>query len=182
VRPSWLVIVILTLATHTAAAQVPSVRVDSARGRLEVVFPALPLSRSGCRYTGNLSAETGRLYSWTLGIPFPDSRYPNNHIFEFRLDFFLPDTIELTQPRFDSIVAANPPTVAELYGEPPGVHSLRHPAQSSVHRGNGRLTLRIQGREAVNALLETGAERVGLRWCQGSEKPDTFRAVPLQRH
>jgi hypothetical protein len=75
-------------------------------------------------------------------------------------DVYVPTTVADLDHVRD--VAANPPTVAELYGEHPGVHSLRHSAQSSVHRGNGRLTLRIQGREAVNALLETRAERVGL--------------------
>jgi hypothetical protein len=179
VRPSWLITAILVLVPHSAAAQVPSVRVDSTRGQLEVVFPAFPLSNSGCRYSGNVSAETGRLYSWTVSAPFPDSRYPKNHIFELWFHFFFPDTVELTEARFDSIVALNPPRVAELYGEPPSPRIYHHLDQFSLYRDNGRLTLLIQGPQPVNALLGTGATKVGLSWCEGSRNPQTFRVVQL---
>ena len=181
-RPSWSIIGILTLATHPTAAQVPSVRVDSIRGRLEVVLPALPLSKSGCRYSGNVSAETGRLYAWTVSAAFPDPRYPENHIFELAVHFFLPDTIELTEARFDSIAAIRPIQVAELRGEPPAPRTYHRLDHASLHRGGGRLTLLIQGRSAVNALLNIGAQRVAVSWCEGSQKPRTVRVVPLERH
>jgi hypothetical protein len=181
VRPGWLIVVTLQLATHPAGAQLPLLRVDSTRGRLEVVFPALPLSTSGCRYSGNVSAETGRLYSWRVSAAFPDSRYPMNHIFALWFHFFFPDTVELTETRFDSVVAVNRPRVAELYGEPPSARTYHHLNHSSVRRDSGRLTLLIKGREAVDALLQTGAVSVGLSWCEGSQSPPTFRVVRLER-
>jgi hypothetical protein len=51
-----------------------------------------------------------------------------------------------------------------------------------VHRGKRHLTLLIQGRQAVDALLRTGTRSVGLSWCEGSQRPEIFRPVPLERH
>jgi hypothetical protein len=182
VRPTWFVFGIFTVATRPAAAQVPTAHVDSMKGRLEVVFPALPLSKRSCRYSGNVSPETGRLYSWGASAAFPDSRYPNNHLFNLWFHFFFPDTLELTEARFDSIVAVTPVRVAELRGEPPMFGTPYRLDHSSVQRGNGRLVLLVQGRQAVDALLRTGTRRVGLRWCEGNDRPEMFRAVPLERY
>ena len=181
-RATWFVFGILALTTSPAAAQAPSVHVDSIKGRLEVVFPAMPLSKSGCRYSGNVSAETGRLYSWMASAAFPDSRYPDNHLFNLWFHFFFPDTLELTETRFDSIVAATPIQVAEPRGEPPIFGTVYRLDHSSVQRGNGRLVILVQGRQAVDALLRTGTRRVGLRWCEGNDRPEMFRAVPLERY
>jgi hypothetical protein len=181
-RPTWFVFGILTLTIRPAEAQVPAVRVDSIKGRLELVFPVLPLGKSGCRYSGNVSAETGRVYSWEASTVFPDSRYPNNHIFSLEFYFFFPDTLELSETRFDSIVAATPIQVAEVRGEPPIFGTSYRLDHSSVRRDKRHLTLLIQGRQAVDALLRTGTRTVGLSWCEGSQSPVIFRAVPLQRH
>jgi hypothetical protein len=181
VHPTWFVFGILTFTTRLAEAQVPAVHVESIKGRLEVVFPAIPLGKSGCRYSGNVSAETGRAYSWRASAAFPDSRYPNNHIFSLGFYFFFPDTLELTQTRFDSIVAATPIRVAELRGEPPMFGTSYRLDHSSVHRGKRHLTLLIQGRQAVDALLRTGTRSVGLSWCEGSQRLELFRPVPLER-
>jgi hypothetical protein len=181
VRPTWIVLGILALTARAAGAQAPSVHVDSIKARLEVVFPAVPLSKSGCRYSGNLSTETGRLYSWMASAAFPDSRYPDNHLFNLSFHFFFPDTLELTEARFDSIVAATPIQVAEPRGEPPIFGIVHHLDYSRVQRGNGILTLVVQGRQAVDALLRTRTRHVGLRWCEGNDTPEKFRAVPLER-
>ena len=175
---TWVVFGILTLTTGRAVAQVPSVHVDSIRGQLKVVFPAVPLTHTGCRYA---TAETGRAYSWTASAAFPDSRYPRNHIFELRFHFFFPDTIELTEARFDSIAAVIPIWVAELRGEPPIGREPYRLDHYSVQRDSSRLTLLIQGRQAVDGLLQTGTRHVVISWCKGSQRLLMVRAVPLER-
>jgi hypothetical protein len=170
---------LLLWITDPAAAQVASVQVDSSAGALEAIFPALPLSRNGCKYT----AEAERLYEWSVSTTFTDSRYPNNHVFSLRFAFFWPDSLELSPLRFDSIAAANPVQVAELRGEPPmiGPGKLYRPDRARAERKNGVVTLSVSGHEAVDALLRTEASRVGLSWCEGPDQPSKFLAVPLKR-
>jgi hypothetical protein len=178
VNRTWILLGMFPLAIKAAAAQVPSAHVDSIKGEVKVVFPAMPLSESGCRYS---TAESGRVYSWTASAPLPNSSYPNNDIFQLWFHFFLPDTIELTEARFDSIVAVSPIRVAELRGEPPTPREPYGLDKSSVLRSTGQLTMLIQGRAAVDALLQTGARTLRLSWCEGPQKPYGFRAVQLER-
>jgi hypothetical protein len=50
-----------------------------------------------------------------------------------------------------------------------------------VQRDSSRLTLLIQGRQAVDGLLQTGTRHVVISWCKGSQRLLMVRAVPLER-
>ena len=176
---TWILLGMFALVARVGAAQVPSARVDSSQGELTVVFPALPLSESGCQYS---TADSGRVYSWTASAPFPNSSYPSNRLVQLGFHFFLPDTIELTEARFDSIAAVTPIRVAELGGEPPTRRDPYPLDRSSVLRSTGSVTMLIRGRTAVDALLQTGARTLGFSWCEGREKSYGFRSVQLERH
>jgi hypothetical protein len=155
--------------------------VDSTSAQLEVVFPAVPLAESGCRFVSNVPGSVGREYSWKVVGYFPDAGYPWNHMFNLTFKFFLPDQIKLTEAHFDSIAAVRPISVAELRGEPP--HGLPIPLdQASVHRGSDRLTLLVKSRQAVDVLLRTGAVSMAVFWCQQNRWPPTIRVVRLQRY
>ena len=174
-----LVLAMFALAIRAAAAQAPSADVDSSKGELKVVFPVMALSQSGCGYS---TADSGRVYSWTASAPFPNASYPNGDIFQLGFHFFLPDTIELTEARFDSIVAVTPIRVADLRGQPPIAGDPYPLDRSSLLRSPNGLTMIIQGRAAVDALLQTGARTLRLAWCEGPQKSYGFRAAPLERH
>jgi hypothetical protein len=178
---AWLVIGFSSLlALRSAVAQAPSVRVDSATAQLEIVFPALPLTQSGCRFVSNVPGTTGRKYSWKVVGYFPDAWYPQNHMFELRFEFFFPDQIELTEARFDSIAAVTRIKVSELRGEPP--HGVLMPLdQASVHRAKAYLKLSVQSRPAVDALLRTGRDSVAVFWCERNGWPPTIRLTKLER-
>jgi hypothetical protein len=181
-RSSWIIIAAgLTIAIRPGAAQVPSVRVDSSRARLEVTFPVLPLAESGCRFVAHVPGVTGRSYEWRAWANFREPRYPENHFFQLAFEFHFPDEIALTEARFDSIVAVTPIRVAELHGEPP-IFGPDFPLdQASLHRGLDRLTLLVQGREAVDALLRTRADSLAVSWCERNQWPPTIRVVRLDR-
>jgi hypothetical protein len=182
VFPAWLVIGFsLLLAFRSAVAQAPSVRLDSTGAQLEIVFPALPLTESGCRFVSNVPGMTGREYSWQVVGYFPDAGYPWNHMFELRFEFFFPDQIELTEARFDSIAAVTRIKVSELRGEPP--HGVLMPLnQASVHRGKAHLKLSVQSRPAVDALLRMGKDSVAVFWCERNQWPPTIRLTRLERY
>ena len=170
----------LLLICRSAAAQAPSVRLDSTSARLQVVFPGMPLSASDCRFVSNEPDLIGREYSWKIVGYFPDAGYPWNHIFELAFDFVFPDQIELTAARFDSIAAVTPVKASELRGEPP--HGMLMPLErASVQRGATRLTISIQSRPAVDALLRTGKDSVAVFWCERNQWPPTIRMVRLEK-
>lgn len=174
-----LVLAMFPLAIRAAAAQAPSAHVDSIKGELKVIFPAIALSQSGCGYS---TADSGRVYSWTASAPFPNASYPNSDMFQLGFHFFLPDSIELTEARFDSIVAVTPIRVGEVRGEPPIAGNPYPLDKSSLLRSAAGLTMVVQGRAAVDALLQTGARTLRLSWCAGPQKSYGFRAVPLERN
>jgi hypothetical protein len=159
----------------------PSVRVDSSSAQLEVTFPALPLSQSGCSFVSNVSGATGRSYSWRAWASYRYPRYPINHFFELEFEFHFPDEIELTESHFDSIAAVKPIQVAELHGEPPMFGPTFPLEQASLQRGSGRFRVSVQGRQAVDAFLRTKVDSVVVSWCERNQWPPTIRVVPLER-
>jgi hypothetical protein len=181
--PSWLIIAVIpTLVTGRSAAQVPSVRVDSSSAQLEVTFPTLPLSQSGCRFVANVPGATGRSYSWRVWASYRYPQYPINHFFRLEFEFHFPDDIELTEARFDSIAAEKPIKVSELHGEPPMFGTDYPLDQASLDRDSASVRVFIQGREAVDALLRTRVDSVAVSWCERNSWPPTIRVVRLERH
>jgi hypothetical protein len=179
-RLSWIIIGgSLSIALRSAAAQIPSVRVDSSSAQIEVTFPALPLGQSGCRFVSNVPGVIGRSYSWRVWASFRYPEHPINHLFRLEFEFHFPDEVELTEYRFDSIAAANPVEVAELYGEPPIFGPSFPLEQVKLQRRSGRFIVAGRGRQAVDALLRTKVDSLAVSWCERNQWPPAIRVVPL---
>lgn len=165
---------LLTLRSGRAVAQSTpqsakgnEVAVASGRDWLDAWFPAIALDNTGCTGTDRLpGGEVRRWYQWQVTSDFGDQQYANNHFMSAILFFGLTESAPLTDARLDSAIAATPITVGEAMGEPALTRRKWSPKRAWARRENGRLHLRVEGKEAVRAFLRTRADSVTVLWCQ----------------
>jgi hypothetical protein len=141
-----------------------SVRVTDRR--LEVVFPAIPLSKVGCGEIPAYIRPPVRQYSWSIQNQFSDSRVNNAHLMWINIGFQLPASTPLTRARIDSAFAAQRPTVHEGRGEPPFNIAEFRPARTVVWWDSTGVRVVIDDTVAVREFLRPGRDSVYLSWCQ----------------
>jgi hypothetical protein len=167
-----------TLSLGSPSGPVPGMWMDSVAGRIEVSFPIAPVvDEIGCGYFD----DTGRrLFWWMASGSYPDAWTLGNHLLNFGLNFYLPDTVPITVERLDSAIAEARVEAVETSGEPP-MWGTTYPVEAQLARENDRLRLVVRARPLVEAFLRTGRDSVRLSWCDGQRYPSE-RRVPLSRH
>jgi hypothetical protein len=154
----------------TPSAKAREVSVVAGRDWLDARFPEIALDNTGCGGTDQLpSGVTGCWYQWQVTAYFPDSHYPYNHFISVILFFGLPENVPLTDARLDSAIAATPITVDEARGEPALNRKQWTPKRAWARRERGRLHLRVEGAEAMQAFFRARADTVSMLWCQRDE-------------
>ena len=171
-----------TPSTDAGAPDAGGALVEAGRDWLEVRFPPVPLDSVGCdRVLTTPDGRRRRLFQWHVAAPFPDSRYPRNHVAAVHVDFLLPVGAELTAARLDSALAAQRPVVDELRGDPPMPGDSTVPTRAWARRDGDRVRLRVEGEAAVNAFLRTGADSADVGWCRLGAAERTARVAIRRR-
>jgi hypothetical protein len=166
----------LGLRAQSAPAAV-IVRGDS----IEVTFPPLALSETGCSYIDSTGPTAGRRrIFWMASSTFADSKYPMNHFMSAFVNFYLPQSAEITRERLDSALAVERFAVDESAGEPPMTRQVYSPDGSRAELAGSQMHFTIHGKEAVAAFLSPKVDSVSLLWCQ-RDQVLSFVIVPLQR-
>ena len=150
-------------------------------------FPAIEPDNVGCAGVDSLPLPAHRRYYWLATADYPGAHYPRNHFQQVALDFTLAPEVAPTRARLDSAFAAQRVQVAEAAGEPPmSVHTAsperaRAILEPIVTAGKceWRVRVVVEGRDAVQAFLASGADSVSLGWCQRDQWL-TYLSVPLE--
>jgi len=144
----------------------------------ELVFPPLELSNTGCArtYDSPPAKEPMRGYYWGAQNHFIDSfTGPTVHFIALGVRFELPARVPITDARLDSALAAANLDVLEYSGEPPMPMIRTRPTHASARREGGSVHIRIEGKEAVAALLRPRGDSIDLQSCR---REDTTYVPP----
>jgi hypothetical protein len=138
----------------------------------ELLFPPVELSNTGCAHTNAFPPhrEPMRGYYWGAQTRFVDAfTGPTDHYTALGVGFALPDRVPITDARLDSALAVADLRVTEDKGEPPGPIDIVTPRRAWARREGRRVRIRIEGKEAVAALLRPRGDSIDLRWCRREE-------------
>jgi hypothetical protein len=144
----------------------------------ELVFPPLELSNTGCARTYDYppTKEPMRLYYWGAQTRFIDAfTAPTDHFTTLDVRFELPARVPITDARLDSALAAANLDVLEFTGEPPMPMIRTRPKHAWARREGRRVHIRIEGKEAVEALLRPRGDSIDLHTCR---RQDTTYVLP----
>lgn len=150
-------------------------------------FPAIDPDNVGCAGVDSLPLPARRRYYWIATADYPGADYQRNHFQQVALDFTLAPAVAPTRARLDSAFAAQRVQVAEAAGEPPMlVHTVRPERARAIleptvtaGKSEWRVRVVVEGRDAVQAFLASGAASVSLGWCQRDQWL-TYLVVPLE--
>jgi hypothetical protein len=143
----------------------------------ELVFPPLELSNTGCARTNSYPPrqEPMRTYYWGSQTRFVDAfTGPSDHYTTLLVAFELPDRVPITDARLDSALAVADLRIMEDKGEPPGPISIVTPQRAWARREGRQVRIRIEGKEAVAALLRPGGDSIFLNWCQRNDSAHVY--------
>jgi hypothetical protein len=144
---------------------------------LELVFPPLELSNTGCARVLDFPPhpEPMRSYYWGAQTRFVDAfTGPSDHYTTLGVGFVLPDRVPITDARLDSALAVADLRVMEDKGEPPGPISIVTPRRAWARREGRQVRIRIEGKEAVAALLRPRSDSIDVRWCARADTTHVF--------
>lgn len=133
----------------------------------ELVFPPLALSNTGCArpYSYPPEHEPMRIYYWGAQTRFLDAlTEPTDHFTTLGIRFELPARVPITDARLDSALAAADLRVLEYRGEPPMAMNGARPTRGWARREGRSVRIRIEGKDAVAALLSPRADSIDLDW------------------
>jgi hypothetical protein len=144
----------------------------------ELVFPPLALSNTGCAraYAFPPAQEPMRIYYWGAQTRFTDAfTEPTDHFTTLGVRFELPARVPITDARLDSALATVNLDVLEYRGEPPMPMTRTRPTHASARREGRSLRIRIEGKEAVEALLRPRGDSIDIHACR---REDTTFVLP----
>ena len=174
-RFSALTTALIALAGRSAEAQsgwpsgpvLPDGPVTVGRDWAEVVFPPLDLRRTGCpQVIDYLPQGPVRRYGWGTQTRFADATGQVDHFTTLFLLFQLPAQVPITDARLDSALAAADLRVEESRGEPPMPIAVVKPRKAWARREGRSVRIRIEGEEAVQALLKPRSDSIDIDWCR----------------
>lgn len=143
----------------------------------ELVFPPLELSNTGCFRADSFPPhrEPMRAYGWGAQTRFVDAfTGPTDHYTTLGAGFLLPARVPLTDALLDSALAVADLRVMEDKGEPPGPIDIVTPQRAWARREGRRVRIRIEGKEAVAALLRPRGDSIDLNWCRRQDTTYVF--------
>ena len=157
-----LVIALLTVGGRDLAAQ-----------ELKLYSEILP---DGARaYALSPQQEPRRVYYWGSQTRFVDAfTGPTDHFTSLVARFELPDRVPITDARLDSALAAADLRVVESKGEPPFASEIVTPRRAQARREGRRVRIRIEGKEAVAALLRPRGDSIDVNWCRRDDTTYVF--------
>jgi hypothetical protein len=143
----------------------------------ELVFPPLELSNTGCARTYDYppAKEPMRIYYWGAQTRFTDAfTAPTDHFTTLDVRFELPARVPITDARLDSALAVANLDVLEYTGEPPMPMIRTRPKHAWARREGRSVHIRIEGREAVEALLRPRGDSIDLHSCRRQDTTYVF--------
>ena len=143
----------------------------------ELLFPPLALSNTGCARVNSFppAQEPMRVYYWGAQTRFIDAfTAPTDHFTTLGVRFELPARVPITDARLDSALALADLDVLEFSGEPPMVMKSTRPKHASARREGGSVRIRIEGKEAVDALLRPRGDSIDIRACRRDDTTYVF--------
>jgi hypothetical protein len=143
----------------------------------ELVFPPLALSNTGCAraYASLPTQEPMRVYYWGAQTRFIDAfTAPTDHFTTLDVRFELPARVPITDARLDSALAAADLDVLEFSGEPPMVRHRVKPERAWARREGRSVRIRIEGKEAVAALLRPRGDSIDINACRRDDTTHVF--------
>ena len=188
------VTVLVATSSHPAAAQkgwpsvpaIPDGAVTVGRDWAELLFPPLELSNTGCSYvvTNPYSNERVRRYGWGSQTRFDDATARVDHFNTLFVLFELPEHVPITDARLDSALAAADIKVSEDRGEPPLPINVVAPRRAWARREGRSVRIRIEGDEALQALLRPRRDSIDVSWCQRDDSMHVHvpRRTRIVRH
>lgn len=116
-----------------------------------------------------------RIYYWGAQTRFLDAfTEPTDHFTTLGVRFELPARVPITDARLDSALAAADLRVLEYRGEPPMAMNGARPTRGWARREGRSVRIRIEGKEAVAALLSPRADSIDLDWCRRDDTTHVF--------
>jgi hypothetical protein len=95
--------------------------------------------------------------------------------------FELPERVPLTDARLDSALAAANIRVTEDRGEPPMPFNFVTPRRAWARREGRSVHIRIEGADAVEALLRPRRDSIDISWCQRDDSVHVPRRTRIVR-
>ncbi len=102
------------------------------------------------------------------------SLQPTDHFTTLGVRFELPARVPITDARLDSALALADLDVLEFSGEPPMVKKRTRPKHASVRREGRSVRIRIEGKEAVEALLRPRGDSIDISSCRRDDTTYVF--------
>lgn len=143
----------------------------------ELVFPPLALSNTGCARIDATppTQEPMRTYYWEAQTRFIDAfTAPTDHFTSLSVRFELPARVPITDARLDSALALADLEVLEFSGHPPMVVKGTRPKLAFARREGRSVRIRIEGKEAVEALLRPRGDSIDIKSCRRSDTTYVF--------
>lgn len=144
---------------------------------VELVFPPTALSNTGCARVDSLppAREPVRHYYWGTQTRFTNAfTEQTDHFTTMGIRFELPARVPLTDARLDSALALAHLEVLEFSGEPPMVKTGTRPKHASARREGRSVRIRIEGKEAVEALLRPRGDSIDMHTCRRGDSTYVF--------
>jgi hypothetical protein len=116
-----------------------------------------------------------RAYYWGAQTRFVDAfTGPTDHYTTLGVGFELPDRVAITDARLDSALAVADLRIMEDKGEPPGPINIVTPRRAWARREGRQVRIRIEGMEAVAALMRPRGDSIDLNWCRRQDTTYVF--------